>query len=59
MTEEDLIDRLVKGEKIKCKSCNSGYYLPFNTSADKAHTFYCSNQKCNFIIHKDPIIKIE
>lgn len=59
MAEEDLVDRLVKGEKIECASCNSGYYIPFNTSADKAHSFYCSNPKCNFIIYRDPIIEIE
>ena len=59
MAEENLIDRLVKGDKIECKACNSGYYIPFNTSADKAHSFYCSNPKCNFIINIDPVIEIE
>ena len=59
MAEESLIDKLVKGEKIECKSCNNGYYIPYNTSADKAHSFYCSNPKCNFIIRRDPVIEIE
>ena len=59
MAEENLVDRLVKGDKIECKACNSGYYIPFNTSADKAHSFYCSNPKCNFIIRRDPVIEIE
>lgn len=39
MAEINLIDKLKKGEKIECKSCHKGYYVPYNTSADKAHSF--------------------
>jgi hypothetical protein len=59
MKEENLIDKLIKGEKVKCKACHSGYFIPFNTTADKAHSFYCSNPKCNFIVRIDPIIEVE
>ncbi len=59
MAEENLIDKLKKGEIVECKVCNNGYYVPFNTSSDKAHSFYCSNSKCNSIIQIDPVIDIE
>ncbi len=59
MAEENLIDKLIKGEKVKCKICGEGYYIPFNTSADKAHSFCCSNPNCNIFVHRDPIINIE
>ena len=59
MKEQNLIDKLIKGENVKCKACHSGYFIPFNTTADKAHSFYCSNPKCNFIVCIDPIIEVE
>ena len=49
----------LRGEKVKCKACHSGYFIPFNTTADKAHSFYCSNPKCNFIVRIDPVIEVE
>lgn len=59
MAEKDLIDRLKNGEKIECKVCYKGYYIPYNTSADKAHSFCCSNPECNSSVHWDPVIDIE
>lgn len=59
MAEINFIDKLKKGEKIECKSCHKGYYVPYNTSADKAHSFCCSNPECNAFVHWDPVINIE
>ena len=59
MENENLVDRLIQGEIIACEMCNNGYYSPFNTSADKAHSFCCSNPECNSCIIIDPIINIE
>ena len=43
MEEEKIIDKLDKGEKIKCKFCGIGFLIPFNTTYDKAHCFSCNN----------------
>ncbi len=59
MEETNLTDRLSKGEVIKCTQCEKGYYVPYNTTADKAHAFICSNPDCNSHIFIDPIINIE
>ena len=37
--EEEIIDKLVKGEKVKCEFCGAGFWVPFNTTYDKAHCF--------------------
>ena len=57
--EKLLIDRLTRGEIIKCKVCGKGYYIPYNTTAEKAHSFNCSNPDCNSYIHWDPVINLE
>lgn len=57
--EEDRIEKLRNGEQVLCEVCKNGYYIPYNTSADKAHNFNCSNESCNNFIHIDPIINIE
>lgn len=36
-TEKDIL----KGKKVKCTFCNKGYFIPFNTTYDKAHYFSC------------------
>lgn len=56
---DDFLSRIKKGEKIKCTICHKGYYIPYNTTADKAHSFNCSNPKCNGHYDFDPIINIE
>ena len=54
-----LIDRLHNGEKVKCEVFNKGYMAPYNTSADKAHGFICTNPDCNNRFHWDPVINLE
>jgi len=57
--EKLLIDRLAKGEKVQCEVCGKGYYIPYNSTADKAHYFNCSNPDCDGYFHWDPMIEIE
>lgn len=51
--------KLRAGKKIICPDCKKGYFVPFNTTADKAHSFKCSNENCDGYIHFDPMIIIE
>lgn len=55
----NILIELRKGKKIKCPKCHIGNIIPYNTTADKAHSFNCSNDKCNWHLHCDPIIDIE
>lgn len=50
-------DLLRNGERVICPKCGKDYLRPYNTTADKAHWFDCSN--CDFHAHWDPIIDIE
>lgn len=62
MAEEETgnrLEQLRNGEKVLCSKCKKGYYIPYNTTADKAHSFNCSNPECNSHINIDPIINIE
>lgn len=52
-------EQLRSGEKLICDKCGRGFFIPFNTAADKAHTFDCSNPECDNYIHCDPQIDIE
>ena len=51
--------KLKKGEKVECPVCHNGYYVPVNTTADKAHYFVCTNKECNGHYRWEPIIDIE
>lgn len=57
--EKLLIDRLHEGEMVLCSKCKNGYFIPFNTSAEKAHSFNCSNPDCNNYINIDTVIDLE
>ena len=46
-------------EKVECPVCHNGYYVPVNTTADKAHYFVCTNKECNGHYRWEPIIDIE
>lgn len=59
MNAENLIDKLISGEKVECNICEKGYFVPFNTTADKAHSFNCSNPNCKYHINIDKVIEIE
>lgn len=56
---DDILDQLRNGKKILCSRCGVGYMIPYNTSAEKAHSFNCSNPKCNHYLHYDPVIEID
>ena len=55
----NLVDRLKKNEAINCPKCGSGILQPYNTTADKAHDFNCTNAECNFRVHCDANIDVE
>ena len=50
---------LLKGEIVRCPKCKSGEVKPYNTTPDKASYFQCSNKKCDFFLHIDPMIEVE
>lgn len=56
MEKDNNIDDLVKGKKVKCTFCNKGYFIPFNTTADKAHCFSCNNCGKSINIDRDDAI---
>ena len=60
MAEEtnNIIDLLRDGKVCICPNCKKGKVIPYNTTVDKAHSFYCERD-CGFIINCDPIINIE
>ena len=52
--------RLRAGEKVICRQCGIGYYIPcYNAPASEAHLFHCTNPDCDSFIHYDPVIIIE
>lgn len=53
------IDILASGGKVKCAVCKNGYYIPYNTTADKAHCFECSRGNCNSVINIDSCVLVE
>ena len=62
MAEEEhgsKIEQLRSGEKVLCDKCRKGYFIPYNTTADKAHAFNCSNPDCGNYIQFDAVIDIE
>lgn len=61
MAEErnNIYTRLKNGEKIKCPVCHKGVLTPYNTTFDKAHSFNCSDEKCNGSYNFDVQINIE
>lgn len=54
-----ILDRLRRGEKVECAKCHNGYLIPYNTTADKAHSFNCSNEECDGHYQWDPVINFE
>lgn len=56
---DNLLERLRNGETLRCSRCGTGHMVPYNASADKAHSFNCSNPECNNYIHWDPVIELE
>lgn len=57
-TNENYND-LRHGKEFLCSKCGKGILKPYNTTADKAHSFICSNDKCNAGLHFDPVIDID
>ena len=57
--EERIIDRLRRGEKIKCGVCNKDYYDNDFENAHVSNYFHCSNPDCKGSVHEQKIINIE
>ncbi len=54
------LERLRRGEKVECKTCHKGYYVPIdNVPIEKVHYFACSNKECNGHYQWDPVINLE
>ena len=56
--DKDLYILLRRGDEVQCPNCKEGKIVPYNTTCDKAHGFYC-NRECGFYIIYDPILDIE
>lgn len=53
----ELIERLRKGEKIKCTDCQKGYYATNTEDVSTAREFRCN--KCNSVLRISPNITVE
>lgn len=53
------LERLRNGEVVHCEKCGKGVFIPYATTADKAHYYDCSNSECDNYVHCDPQIDIE
>ena len=51
-----MIERLSKGEKVKCSKCSEGIYKPVGKEAP--FYWYCCD-KCGDHYHIEPIIEVE
>lgn len=54
---EHIIDRLRRGEKITCKSCQKGVYKTNANDISIAHEFNCDN--CGSVIRVTPNVIVE
>lgn len=54
---EHIIERLRRGEKIKCKSCKKGIYKTSANDISIAHEFNCD--KCGSVIRVTPNVIVE
>lgn len=52
-----MIERLQKGEKVKCKVCQKGIYKPFNSKYKINHAYVCDN--CGSSINIDPVVEVK
>ncbi|MGN1457115.1 MAG: hypothetical protein ACI4XP_04065 [Acutalibacteraceae bacterium] len=52
-----LTNQLISGKEVLCPECKNGILVPYNTTANKAHYFNCTN--CNFFVHFDFGVNIE
>ena len=57
--ERSISEKLRKGEKVICPICKKGILVPYNTTYQTAHSFNCSNDKCNGHVNLDAQIDIE
>lgn len=53
----ELIERLRKGEKIKCTDCQKGYYTTNTEDVSTARESRCN--KCNSVLRISPNITVE
>ena len=53
----ELIERLRKGEKIKCTDRQKGYYTTNTEDVSTAREFRCN--KCNSVLRISPNITVE
>lgn len=44
-------------QKCLCPKCKKDYIIPYKTTVDKAHSFYCP--KCNYEAHQAPALNID
>lgn len=54
---ENIIERLRQGEKIKCLECQKGIYRTSATDISKSHEFNCDN--CGSVIRVTPNAVVE
>lgn len=52
-----MIERLQKGEKVKCKVCQKGIYQPFNPKYKINHAYVCDN--CGSSINIDYAVEVK
>ncbi len=59
MAEERVINRLRRGEKIKCPVCNNGYFDVSGDNISTSNYFHCTNPNCKGCVHEQKAINID
>ncbi len=57
VNQENILERLRKGEKITCIDCKKGIYITSAIKPSQSHEFICS--KCGSVIRATPNIFVE
>jgi len=52
-----LSEKLNNGEKIECKNCHKGIYIPYNSSFENNKWFKCN--KCGDVLHFEPKVEVK
>jgi len=59
MEGERVIDKLRRGEKVKCPVCNKNYYDVSSKNTTSCNYFHCENPDCKGYVHEQIKIDID
>ncbi|MCR5341950.1 MAG: hypothetical protein K6E70_01120 [Butyrivibrio sp.] len=56
-TSESLAEKLLNSEKVICKKCGKGNYIPYNNEVKVNHYFRCPI--CNDMVHLEANVEVK